>query len=90
MTQERLKICTLCKRPFTGYGNNPLPLANGRCCNACNLQVVFARWNMIMPTLKVKSNDLAKETAKMVDDIFDAAAEPAEDTEEDTDERRHD
>ena len=44
---------------------------------------------MIMPTLKLNSNDL-EETTKMVDDIFDATAELAEDTEEDTDERRHD
>ena len=89
MTQDKLQICTLCKRPFTGHGNNPLPQANGRCCNACNLQVVFARWHMIMPTLKMNSGDL-DETTKMVNEIFDKTAELAEESEEETEERRHD
>jgi hypothetical protein len=44
--QEEIKVCCLCKREFTGYGNNPLPLYNkeGRCCNLCNImQVIPAR-----------------------------------------------
>lgn len=43
MKQETHKYC-ICGKTFTGYGNNPAPIKNkGRCCDACNLQVVIYR-----------------------------------------------
>jgi len=34
--------CCICGRKFTGYGNNPAPVKNnGRCCDACNAEVVI-------------------------------------------------
>lgn len=33
--------CILCKKLFAGYGNNALPLADGRCCDDCNLNKVL-------------------------------------------------
>tara|TARA_A100000172_G_scaffold17395_2_gene9606 strand:+ start:99 stop:815 length:717 start_codon:yes stop_codon:yes gene_type:complete len=35
--------CSLCKETFKGYGNNPWPLAEGRCCDDCNVDVLVAR-----------------------------------------------
>jgi hypothetical protein len=43
--------CVLCKHHFTGYGNNPDPLAMGKgeCCDACNTnQVIPARIKMMV------------------------------------------
>jgi hypothetical protein len=34
-------ICSICKRPFYGYGNNAQPVNNGRCCGECNDMVVI-------------------------------------------------
>jgi len=28
--------CCLCKKEYTHYGNNALPLKDGRCCDECN------------------------------------------------------
>jgi hypothetical protein len=33
--------CALCGRDFAGWGNNPQPLAEGRCCDVCNLSKVI-------------------------------------------------
>ena len=43
--------CVLCKQHFTGYGNNPDPLAHGKgeCCDVCNTnQVIPARIKMMV------------------------------------------
>ena len=43
--------CVLCKEHFTGYGNNPDPLAQGKgeCCDVCNTnQVIPARIKMMV------------------------------------------
>lgn len=56
-----MKICVLCKKPFTEYGNNPWPLATeGECCNKCdNVKVTPARigewdWDRGEPTPRGK------------------------------------
>lgn len=34
--------CVICRKEFTGYGNNPRPvLFHGRCCDKCNRNVVI-------------------------------------------------
>lgn len=43
--------CVICKEHFTGYGNNPDPLAHGKgeCCDVCNTnQVIPARIKMMV------------------------------------------
>ena len=35
--------CMICKRKFQGYGHNADPLAEGLCCDKCNLKVMYAR-----------------------------------------------
>ena len=36
-------ICVLCKEKIEGYGNNAEPLAEGQCCDKCNIKVVEKR-----------------------------------------------
>jgi hypothetical protein len=49
-------ICVVCKKPLTAencinldqadwdmHGHNAAPLAEGRCCNGCNIEVVKER-----------------------------------------------
>lgn len=46
MDNKETGICCICGKLYTNYGNNALPLKDGRCCNVCNLQyVVPARIN---------------------------------------------
>lgn len=46
---EDLRICVLCGDGITidangwGGGHNAAPLAKGRCCDECNVQVIIAR-----------------------------------------------
>jgi len=36
--------CILCGEEYEGYGHNPDPLSKtGRCCDQCNIDVVFER-----------------------------------------------
>ena len=41
--------CVICGREFTGWGNNPDPVADhGQCCDDCNaMYVIPARLRMI-------------------------------------------
>ena len=36
-------ICIICGEHYEGYGNNAEPLAEGRCCDACNALVIAKR-----------------------------------------------
>lgn len=36
-------ICVICSGNYTGYGNNAMPLDEGRCCDDCNWKVIIAR-----------------------------------------------
>lgn len=36
-------ICCICKKTFKGYGNNAMPLKEGKCCNNCNFEVIEER-----------------------------------------------
>ena len=36
------KKCCICKKEYSGYGNNPAPVKDrGLCCDACNSGVVI-------------------------------------------------
>lgn len=40
----RTYTCCLCDQPSKGFGNNPAPLRDGRCCDECNFfKVIPAR-----------------------------------------------
>lgn len=36
-------ICCLCKKKYNNYGHNAEPLASGRCCSDCNIDVIAER-----------------------------------------------
>ena len=40
-----MKKCVLCDKEFAGYGNNAQPLAEGLCCDACNVDVINERYH---------------------------------------------
>ena len=42
-TSDSLKICSICKTGYTGFGNNAQPVNDGRCCDECNQTVVIPR-----------------------------------------------
>ena len=48
--EEEKKVCCLCGKEFTGYGNNAWPFTNnGICCDECNRQKVLpARMELLM------------------------------------------
>ena len=37
------KTCSICKKPFLGFGHNPEPIMGyeNRCCESCNVEVVI-------------------------------------------------
>lgn len=35
------KYCCLCGKELKGYGNNALPVSEGRCCDECNYAYVI-------------------------------------------------
>jgi hypothetical protein len=44
MNENEKKVCVLCNKEFTEYGNNPEPLKpyeSGLCCDKCNLEKVI-------------------------------------------------
>lgn len=36
------EICSICKKEYTGWGNNAEPINDGRCCDECN-------WKKVIP-----------------------------------------
>jgi hypothetical protein len=39
-----MKVCVLCGKEFTEWGNNPEPVApyeDGQCCDWCNMTIVL-------------------------------------------------
>tara|TARA_B100000287_G_scaffold433429_1_gene495136 strand:+ start:1232 stop:1495 length:264 start_codon:yes stop_codon:yes gene_type:complete len=41
------KICALCAKPYSGFGNNGKPLVDGRVCDNCNRFVVLYRLKLV-------------------------------------------
>jgi hypothetical protein len=37
-----MKTCVLCRKRFSGYGNNPWPVSRkGQCCDDCDARMVI-------------------------------------------------
>lgn len=36
-----IHICSICRQPYQGFGNNAQPVNDGRCCDRCNQGVVI-------------------------------------------------
>lgn len=41
------KVCSICFKQYTDFGNNASPINIGTCCNKCNKLVIVARINSI-------------------------------------------
>ena len=39
--------CVICHDPIIGWGHNARPLADGRCCDDCNVDVITSRINVL-------------------------------------------
>jgi len=49
---EEEEVCSICAETITGYGNNAMPINDGRCCDECNsTKVIPAR------LAKIESDD---------------------------------
>lgn len=35
------RVCCICRRHYTGFGNNAEPVKRGRCCDDCNVAIVI-------------------------------------------------
>lgn len=54
--------CSICRKPFEGYGNNPAPLPGDSCCDGCNRSYVIPlRLVQIKITRESKSAVIFKE-----------------------------
>ena len=43
-----MQTCVICKKSFSGYGNNAQPLKKGSCCDTCNAtKVIPARFALL-------------------------------------------
>lgn len=40
--------CSICNEKYEGFGNNAQPINDGRCCDACNQEVIYQRFQMIV------------------------------------------
>ena len=50
--------CKLCGKSYTGKGHNAEPLAQGRCCNACNyISVIPARIQQVYDLRKFQEEN---------------------------------
>ena len=45
--EEEKKVCSLCGKPYSGFGNNGKPLIDGRVCDECNRFVVLYRLKLV-------------------------------------------
>jgi hypothetical protein len=60
MTQAKKKLpeCSICRQPFSEFGNNPRPFPGGRCCDHCNwVHVIPARLLALRSLMKVNHTD---------------------------------
>ena len=40
---DNKKICCICNKEFTGFGNNAQPYKEGTCCDKCNIEYVIPK-----------------------------------------------
>ena len=58
---NKIKICSICKKKYIGFGNNAYPINNGRCCDYCNTMCVIpARFYEMYKNKQNKENNEEK------------------------------
>lgn len=66
------RVCSICGREFTGYGNNAEPINDGICCDECNIGAVIPR------RMAEQFGASLEEFGKAADDANDNKADGAE------------
>lgn len=51
---EKAKICSICYKEYSEWGNNAFPINEGTCCDSCNTLVIIARLNSRHMTKLIK------------------------------------
>ncbi len=51
------KICCICKKEYSGYGNNAQPIEEGQCCDKCNRLVLRARLDYLYSQLNTRRSE---------------------------------
>ena len=54
---EGFADCVLCEKEFKGHGHESHPLAEGLCCDACNIRVQAARIEVLHKKVYGDGND---------------------------------
>ena len=57
MDPAEKKVCSICFRDYTGWGNNAEPVNHGRCCDECNQLVIAARLQHLFRNYKAPEED---------------------------------
>lgn len=65
---DKKRICSICGKEFTGYGNNAEPVNDGTCCNECNFEVVIPR------RMTERCGASSEESGKATDSVKDGKA----------------
>jgi hypothetical protein len=61
--RDEKKVCSICNRKYRGFGNNAQPINNGRCCDACNddvIQARYARFEQGLPMREASPHNFAE------------------------------
>ena len=64
--------CAICNKEYEGYGNNADPIAQGRCCDACNsMYVIPARLKQLKVEKKLGDSKIKdKIVAYIVHSVY--------------------
>lgn len=65
--REKITKCVFCNDKIYGYGNNPLPIIEGRCCDRCNKRLVVPHRILLSRSLEIHKKDVL-EAYKIKDD----------------------
>jgi len=65
MKQEK---CVLCFEKIEGFGNNAMPLAEGRCCDLCNITKVIPGRIKALEDYEKTRNEARSEYEKAIKD----------------------
>lgn len=63
--------CSICNEKYEGFGNNAQPINDGMCCDACNQEVIYQRFQMIVEGVdfdaisKLRKKDTQDEIDKL-------------------------
>ena len=53
--------CSICQQECTGFGNNPAPVNDGKCCDECN-------WRIVVP---IRIHMIGRNTIKTIEKFKD-------------------